>query len=83
MPQINNDKHSGALIVFSKEITSFDDESIRVEQSYIEGNYYVYELRIMSSIKEIILGGETYSFERSNKPAIFIKSENAFDDNEP
>lgn len=76
LPKINNDKHSGALVVFSRENISFAEEEIMVEQTYLDGNYYVYELRIKSSLKELVIGEETYSFERASKPAIFIKSEN-------
>lgn len=76
LPKINNDKHSGALVVFSRENIFFAEEEIMVEQTYLDGNYYVYELRIKSSLKELVIGEETYSFERASKPAIFINSEN-------
>lgn len=76
LPRINNDKHSGTLLIFSREVVSFDEETVLVERTYLDGDYYVYELRIKCSIRELIIGENIYIFERANKPTVFIKSEN-------
>lgn len=76
LSKTNNDKHSGSLLVFSREAISFDEEIVLVEQSYLDGDYHVYELRLKCPVKELVIGENSYVFERANKPTVFIKSEN-------
>ena len=71
----NNDKHSGAFVIFSVDPVDMDGLEYNLTASYKDGIYHVYELERLFECNELTIGDEKYSFSRAGRPAIFIKSE--------
>ncbi len=71
----NNEKHSGSIIIFDRNILNEDDLPGKVTKKYLDGLYNVYEIENLTCVDELIIGEDSYQFSNAGRPAVFISNE--------